>query len=103
LVKKLYEFMMSTYPTPNERNYAAYQIAKTILSGQEKISDESRKYCEWIVNNYSNLEKTNIASNYNDKTFDPKEAEDLDKHVQNIILNNGIAVTESFTFLRKKV
>ena len=103
LEKKLYEFMMSTYPTPNERNYAAYQIAKTILSGQEKISDESRKYCEWIVNHYSNLEKTNIASNYNDKTFDPKEAEDLDKHVQNIILNNGIAVTESFTFLRKKV
>lgn len=103
LEKKLYEFMMSSYPTPNERNYTAYQIAKQILSGQEKISDECKKYCEWIVNNYSNLEKTNIQSNYTSNTFDPKEAQDLDKHVQNIILNNGIAVTESFIMSRKKV
>ena len=88
--------MMSKYPTINERNYAAYQIAKTILSGQEKISDEAKKYCEWIVKNYSNLNKTDIASNYNTNTFDPEEAKDLDKHVQNLILNNGIIVTESY-------
>lgn len=101
LEKQLYEFMMSKYPTPNERNYAAYHIAKTILSGQEKISDECKRYCEWIVSNYSKIDKTDIKSNYNDNTFDPKEAEDLDKHVQNIILNNGIAVTEAYQYRRK--
>jgi hypothetical protein len=96
LEKQLYEFAMSQYPTINERNYTAYHIAKTILSGQEKISDECRKYCEWIVNNYSKIDNTNISSNFNNHTFDPKEAEDLDKHIQELILNNNITVTESY-------
>jgi hypothetical protein len=96
LEKKIYQLRMSSYPTINERNYAAYQIAKTILNGEEKISPEAKAYCQWVVDNYSKIESTNVANNYNKTTFDPNEAKNLDEHVQNIITNNGIAVTESY-------
>ena len=102
LEKELRQFTLSSYPTFGERNYAAYQIAKKILSGKEKISPEQKKYCEWIVKNYSNIEKTNIKDDYNKTTFDPGESGDLDKHVQNLILNNGILVTESYHMKKKR-
>jgi hypothetical protein len=96
LEKRIYQLRMSSYPTINERNYAAYQIAKTILNGEEKISPEAKAYCQWVVDNYSKIESTNVANNYNKTTFDPNEAKNLDEHVQNIITNNGITVTESY-------
>lgn len=96
LEKNLYQYIMSTYPTDSERNYAGYQIAKAILDSGEDISPEVKKYCEWIVSHYSNIDKTNIDKEYNKTTFDPNEAKDLDQHVQNLILNNGLVVTESY-------
>ena len=96
LEKDVNLLMLSKYPSQNERNYAAYKIAKTILSGKEKLSKEYREYCEWVVNNYSKIEKTGIHSDTKSSTFDAKEAEDLDQHVQNLIMNNGIPVTESY-------
>jgi len=96
LEKQLRQFTLSPYPTNSERNYAAYQIAKTILSGKEKISPEVKRYCEWIVNNYSKINNAGVETNYNKTTFDPQEAHDLDEHVQNLILNNSIPVTESY-------
>ena len=95
LEKELRQFTLSPYPTNSERNYAAYQIAKTILNGEEKISPEVKKYCEWICQNYSSIEKTNIEKDYNKTTFDPKESKDLDKHAKDLIVNNNINVTES--------
>lgn len=97
LEKRLYQLRMVKYPTNSERNYAAYQIAKTILNSEEKISDAQKSYCEWIVNNYSKISKTGIESNYNKSTFDPNEAKNLDDHVQNLITNNNISVTEYST------
>ena len=103
LEKQLRQYTLSPYPTNNERNYAGYQIAKTILNGEEKISPEVKKYCEWIVHNYSSITKAGVESNYNKTTFDPKESNDLDAHVQNLILNNGIMVKEAYQMNRNGV
>ena len=94
---KLYNLVMSQYPTLSERNYAGYTIAKNILEGKIKVSKEVREYCAWVVANYSNIDETDIGTNYRSHTFNPKEAEDLDKHIQNLINNNGINVTEYFS------
>jgi hypothetical protein len=100
LEKKLRQFTLSPYPTNSERNYAAYQIAKQILSGEEKISPEVKRYCEWICDNYSSITKTSIEKDYNHTTFDPNESKDLDKHTQDLIVNNNINVTEFYRVLR---
>lgn len=92
---KLSDLMQSNYPTLNERNYAAYTIAKNILAENEKLPKEYKEYCQWIVDNYSKMEKTDIGTNYRQQSFNPREAEDLDRHVHNLIDNNKIALTES--------
>ena len=66
-----------------------------MLASGEKIDPAVKKYCEWIIANYSSLEDTNLSEVYASNIFDPKEAEDLDKHLQNIVDNNNITVTES--------
>jgi hypothetical protein len=91
---KLYTLVQSKYPTLEERNQAAYTIAKNLLESKAKISKETKEYCSWVVANYSNIEKTDIKTNYRSQSFDPREAEDLDKHVQNLINNNNIALTK---------
>ena len=91
---KLYTLVQSQYPTLEERNQAAYTIAKNLLESKAKISKETKEYCSWVVANYSNIEKTDIKTNYRSQSFDPHEAEDLDKHVQNLINNNGITLTK---------
>ena len=95
LEKKLYEFTYSEYPTFMERNYAAVKIAKNLLDSKEKLDPAIKKYLEWIVENYSSMLDTNIDEIYNDNTFDPKSADDLDEHIQNLINNNNITLTES--------
>lgn len=95
LEKKLYEFTYSEYPTFMERNYAAVKIAKNLLDSKEKLDPAIKKYLEWIVENYSSMLDTNIEDMYNDNTFDPKSADDLDEHIQNLINNNNITLTES--------
>lgn len=92
---KIFNLLLIYYPTTSERNHAAYTVAKNILDSKEKIAPEYKEYCKWVVANYSNLEKTNIDKKFRSQNFDPREAEDLDRHVQNIIDNNNITLTES--------
>lgn len=91
---KLSNLLQSQYPTLSERNYAAYTIAKNILESKNKVSKEVRDYCSWIVDNYSKIADTDIATNYRSHVFNPDEAKDLDQHLQNLINNNNIKVTE---------
>ena len=92
---KLSDLLQSKYPTLSERNYAAYTLAKNILAENEKLPKEYKEYCQWIVDNYSKMEKTDIGTNYRKQSFNPNEADDLDRHVHNLIDNNKIALTES--------
>ena len=64
--------------------------------GQKDLDPEVRKYCKWIVDNFSNVHKTSISTMYNKATFDPEEAENLDKHLSDLISKNNITLTESF-------
>ena len=91
---KVRNLKQSKYPTESERNYAAYLIAKNILEGKTAVSKEVREYCQWMVANYSNIADTDIAANYRSHVFNPKEADDLDTHLQNLINNNQINITE---------
>lgn len=95
LEKELYEIMCSTYPTIQERTYAAVKIAKTLFESNDKLDPALKKYCQWIIDNHSNILDTDIETDYNDNTFDPKSAEDLDGHLQNLINQNNITLTES--------
>jgi hypothetical protein len=91
---KIFNLQLIYYPTMAERNHAGYTVAKTILDSKNKIAPEYKEYCKWVVANYSNMEKTDIKTNFRSQNFDPREAEDLDRHVQNIIDNNNITMTE---------
>jgi hypothetical protein len=90
------KLMMSTYPTISERNYTAMVCAKNILDSGTKIDPALKEYCEWVIANYSSIMDTEISTKHQTVTFDPKEAEDLDKHLQNVITNNNIKITESY-------
>jgi hypothetical protein len=100
LEKNIRTYIMSAYPTDTERNYTAYKIAKQILESNETISPESKEYCEWIVKNYSNTNKLGMET-HADNVFDASEANDLDRHVQELILNNGVMVTESYQMKKR--
>lgn len=93
--KAAYEsIVMTSYPTTSERTHAGTKVAQQLLKC-EHLDPNVRKYVEWIDENNSNILKTNIDSNYNSHTYDPKEAEDVDKHVQSLIRNNNIELTEA--------
>lgn len=85
----------SKYPSGSERTSAGLTIARSLLKNKDLNSD-MKKYCQWIVDNFSSLDHTGISEIYNKTTFDPAEAEDLDKHLQDIINDNNIVLTESF-------
>ena len=55
-----------------------------------------KKYCQWIVDNFSSVHKTSINTIYNSTTFSPEEAENLDKHLTSLITKNNLTLTESF-------
>ena len=100
-LKSLYEAektwansLRSPYPVTTERNYAAVKIAKSTLNNKKDIDPAVRKYLEWIVDNYSSVEKLGIDSLYNKSTFDPASAENLDHHLRKLISDNNITVTE---------
>lgn len=95
LESDLYKSIYSSYPTDLERNHAAVKVAKKLLE-QKDLEPQIKKYCQWIVDNFSNLQHTKIDTIYNKTTFNPKEAEDLDKHLEELIKNNNITLTESF-------
>lgn len=94
--KLVYETLaFSTYPTYSERTFAGVKTAKKLLENKS-IDPAIKKYCQWIVDNESNILKTNVEVNYNSHTFDPKEAEDLDAHLVSLVKNNKMTVTESY-------
>ena len=93
--KAAYEsILMTGYPTTSERTHAGTKVAQQLLKCNH-LDPNVRKYVEWIDKNNSNILKTNIDSDYNSHSYDPKEAEDVDKHVQNLIRNNNIRLTEA--------
>ena len=85
----------SKYPTDLERTHAGVKVAKQLLE-QKNLEPQVKKYCQWIVDNFSNVHKTSISTMYNKATFDPEEAENLDKHLSDLISKNNITLTESF-------
>ena len=96
LEKRIYEINWSNYPTLNERNHAAVKIATNLLESGCKLDPEIKSYCEWIRDNFKSTLNTDIENDFNDKTFDPKEADDLDAHLDRLIAKGDIALTESF-------
>lgn len=97
LEREASKYMFDPHPTDEQRSYAAMKIARALLDSGEKLEPEIKKYCEWIVENYKVLEDTDVAEIFNEKIFDPKEADDLDEHLRNIVSNNNIVVTEQST------
>lgn len=96
LEKDLYEAIFCSYPTDLERTHAGVKVAKNLLKDDKNLDPALRKYCQWIVDNFTNIDKANIDKLYNKTTFDPKEAEDLDKHLTDLITDNNLVLTESF-------
>jgi len=95
LEKDFYEAIFCSYPSDLERTHAGVKVAKKLLE-QKDLDPAFRKYCQWIVDNFSSVQDTDIETIYNTTTFDPKEAEDLDKHLGDLINDNNIVLTESF-------
>lgn len=95
LEKEYHQMALSSYPSNLERNRAGVKIAKDLLVNGD-LDEPMKKYCQWIVDNFSNLENTNIDTIYNNTTYDPKEAENLDKHLEDLINDNNIVLTESY-------
>ena len=95
LEMELHKNVFSSYPTPLERCHASVRTAKTLLA-QKDLDPEIKKYCKWIVDNFSDVHKTNINTIYNSTTFSPEEAENLDKHLGDLISKHNITLTESF-------
>ena len=87
---------MASYPTMMERNYTGVRIAKNLLENGDDLDPSIKKYCQWIVDNFSSTLDTDIGEIYNQNTFDPKTADDLDTHLQQLIDKNSIVLSESF-------
>lgn len=94
LDREIGRIVMDPHPSDEERGYAAVTIAKKMLESGDKLDPAVKKYNEWIVANYSSLKDSEIKDT-SSNIFDPKEAEDLDKHLQSIVDGNSITVTES--------
>ncbi len=92
---EFHKAIYSRYPSGLERTHASVKIAKQLLE-QKDLEPQIKKYCQWIVDNFSNTQNTEIETIYNKTTFDPKEADNLDKHLEDLIKDNNITLTESF-------
>lgn len=95
LEREFYRSITCSYPTDFERTHAGVRVAERLLK-EKDLDPSTKKYCQWIVDNFSNVKKLDIDKIYNKTTFDPKEAEDLDKHLSDLINDNNIVLTESF-------
>jgi hypothetical protein len=60
-----------------------------------KLDPAIKKYLEWVVETFSGSLDINIDDEYTKSTFDPKTAEDLDRHIDALINRANIHVTES--------
>ena len=89
-----YEACMSVYPTPSERTWTAITSAKKLLECKH-LDKNVRSYLEWLVANNDQILKSDIKTNYSKSSFDPEEAEDLDKHMTSMLTNNNVKVVEA--------
>lgn len=92
--KELAASMKSPYPVALERDYCAVKIARSTLANKKDIDPATKKYLEWVIDNYSQVEKLDIDTLYNKSTFDPGSAENLDHHLRKLIIDNNITLTE---------
>lgn len=85
------------HPTNSERNYAALKAAKNILENDkgDNLDPSIKKYLQWIIDNFSKVGEIDIDNRYDSRLFDPKEADDIDKHIARIIDKTNMVVTES--------
>jgi hypothetical protein len=95
LEKELHTLLFTTYPTNSERNHAAAKIAENALK-QKGLDSATRKYLTWIKDNFSSMLDTDIEKEDVNTTYDPNRAGDVDKHIQDIINQGNVTVTESF-------
>lgn len=93
--REFFKALHASYPSDSERTHAGVTVAKNLLKTKD-LDPDTKKYCKWVVDNFSNVHKTNIKTIYNKTTFSPKEAEDLDKHLEDLIRDNNVTLTESF-------
>ena len=98
LDREVSKLLMTRYPSTMERNHAGVRAAKKLLEDKD-LDPAIKKYCQWIVDNYSSVLNTDIDEIYNSNVFDPKTAEDLDKHLEKLIKDHGIVLTESLTWI----
>lgn len=83
------------HPPTSERNAASVKYAQQLLSSGAKINPDVKKYLEWVVANHKKiLEVEDIDNLYSKSTFDPKTAENIDLHIQNLISDAGIEIKE---------
>jgi hypothetical protein len=83
------------HPPTSERLAASVKASKKLLDSGAKIDPAVKSYLEWIIANHSRiLDVEDIDTNYSKSTFDPKTAEDLDSHIQNLISKGNIQLTE---------
>lgn len=94
--RDLFRSAKIAYPSDLERTHAGVRAAKNLLNSDIEMDSATKKYCQWIVDNFSSVLKTDIHEMYNKTTFDPKEAEDLDEHLEKLINDNNVVMTESF-------
>ena len=95
LEKELHTLMFSTYPTNSERNHAAAKLAENALK-EKHLDPATRKYLTWIKDNFSSMTATDIENEKVNTTYDPGRADDVDAHIQDIINQGNVTVTESF-------
>jgi hypothetical protein len=94
LEKKIFEMLLIHYPTNSERNHAAAKLAENALK-QKGIDPATRKYLTWVKDNFSSMLDTDIENEKPNQTYDPNRANDVDKHIQDIIDQGNVQVTES--------
>ena len=83
------------HPPTMERMYASCKAAEQLLNSGVKLNADVKKYLEWVVENYKRIDEVeDINTNYSKHTFDPKTAENLDLHIQNLINKSGVTLTE---------
>ena len=95
LEKEIHTLLFTSYPTNSERNHAAAKLAENALK-QKGLDPATKKYLTWIKDNFSNMLDTDIDKEEVNTTYDPGRAGDVDKHIQDIINQGNVAVTESF-------
>ena len=92
------------HPPTTERLAASVKASKKLIDSGAKIDPAVKSYLEWIIANHSRiLDVEDIDTKYSKSTFDPKTAEDLDSHIQNLISKGNIQLTEqAILYLLKK-